>query len=259
MRKNRRAPLVLGHRGYRARYPENTLLAFRRAFEAGADGVECDLQKTADGRFVIIHDPETARVNGVARTVGISLLQELRALDIGGGERIPELSELLDAIPPGRYLNLELKEETLTVEDCASIVDLLRGRIDLRNLMISSFDRRLLPPFRRRGFTVGFLVGEDAVRKGAGHLAFLLLRLRPQYLNLPIDILKAGRPRTVRFLLRLFRLLGFSLLFWTVNTAAEAASVAAAARILVTDEVEELVHWRDQSIRIFSQPSGGSG
>ena len=39
---------VLGHRGYRAKYPENTLLAFGKAFEAGADGIECDVQKCAD-------------------------------------------------------------------------------------------------------------------------------------------------------------------------------------------------------------------
>jgi glycerophosphoryl diester phosphodiesterase len=259
MRKNRTAPLVLGHRGYRARYPENTLRAFREALEAGADGVECDLQKTADGRFVVIHDPDTMRVSGISRTVSTTKFQDLRTLDFGNGERVPELGDLLESLPSGCYLDLELKEETLGVEDCASIADVLGGRIDPRNLMISSFDPRLLTPFRRRGFTVGFLVGEEAARKGAGHLALLLLRLRPHYLNLPIEIMKAGRPRTVGLLLRIFRLLGFSLLFWTVNTADEAAAAAGVARIIVTDEVEELVRWRDQSILIFSRPSRGSG
>jgi glycerophosphoryl diester phosphodiesterase len=258
MRKTRQAPLVLGHRGYRARWPENTLLSFKRALEAGADGIECDIQKTADGRYVVIHDPDTLRVSGVARTVGATLFQDLRALDCGSGERMPELAELLDAIPAGRYLDLELKEETVIEADCASIADVLAGRILPGYLMVSSFDPRLLFPFRRRGFTVGFLVGEEAAKHGAA-LALLLLRLRPQYLNLPIDIMKVGRPRTVRLVLRLLRLLGFSLLFWTVNAAGEAASVAGAARILVTDEVEELVRWRDQSIRMSSRPSGGSG
>jgi len=259
MRTQLKTPLVLGHRGYRARYPENTLLAFRRAFEAGADGVECDLQKTADGRYVVIHDPGTARVTGIDTTVGQARFEDLRLLDFGKGERIPELGELLEAMPAGGYLDLELKEETLAIEDCAPIADILAVWIDRRNLMISSFEPRLLAPFRRRGFTVGFLVDEETAARGAAAFASTLLRLRPHYLNFPIQIMKARGSRAARALLALLRGFGFSLLFWTVNTAGDAASVARAARIIVTDEVEELVRWRDQSIRTFAQPAGGSG
>jgi glycerophosphoryl diester phosphodiesterase len=266
MRK-KRTPLVLGHRGYRARFPENTLLAFRQAFAAGADGVECDLQKTADCRYVVIHDPDTARVSGDAREVGTTRFEDLRLLDFGRGERIPELGELLEAIPAGRYLDLELKEETLSPEDCVPIADILADRIDRRNLMISSFEPRLLVPFRSRGFTVGYLVGDQAVSRGAVAFAATLLWLRPQYLNLPIQLMKMRRnhtsgargPRTARFLLALLRALGLSLLFWTVNAAEEAELVAGTARIIVTDEVEALLGWRDQSMRVFSRPAGGSG
>ena len=44
MKNRRQTPIVLGHRGYRARFPENTLLAFALALGFGADGIECDLQ-----------------------------------------------------------------------------------------------------------------------------------------------------------------------------------------------------------------------
>ena len=44
------------HRGYSGKYPENTMLAFRKAVEAGADGIELDVQLTRDGEPVIIHD-----------------------------------------------------------------------------------------------------------------------------------------------------------------------------------------------------------
>ena len=253
MRTQLKMPLVLGHRGYRARYPENTLLAFRRAWEAGSDGVECDLQKTTDGHYVVIHDPGTARVTGIDSTVGEARFEDLRLLDFGEGERIPELCELLEAIPAGRYLDLELKAETLAVEDCAPIADILDAGIDRRNLMISSFEPRLLVPFRRRGFTIGYLVGGEAAKKGAAAFASTLLWLRPHYLNLPIQIKEA------RFLFALLRAIGFSLLFWTVNTAEDAGFVARAAQIIVTDEVEDLVRWRDQSMRTFSQLAGGSG
>lgn len=244
-----RTPLVLGHRGFRSRYPENTLLAFRQAIENGADGVECDIQKTVDRHYVVIHDPTTDRVTGVGGKVGTMSLGELRRLDFGGGERIPELSELLAAIPPGSYLDLELKAETITADDCGPIAEILDARIHRQNLMVSSFAPQLLMPFRRRGFTVGFLVGNETVARGVGAFACALVRLRPQYLNLPIQLVQTLGAGRASFLLGFARLLGFSLLFWTVNTGEEAAQVGRAARIIVTDQVDRLVRFRDQSAR----------
>jgi glycerophosphoryl diester phosphodiesterase len=239
--RSRPAPLILGHRGYRARYPENTLLAFRMALDTGADGIECDLQKSADGHFVVIHDPGTKRVTGVPLDVGQARLEDLRKLDCGGGERIPLLEELLQALPGEAYLDLELKEETLTPADCDRIALIIDAQRTRERLMISSFSARLLAPFRRQGFTVGFLVGEDAAGKGAFGFAKNLLRLRPHFLNLPSDIVPVlGRCRAV-LLFRILRLLGFSLLFWTVNSAAEAASLTRYGHIIVTDEVERII------------------
>jgi glycerophosphoryl diester phosphodiesterase len=245
----RKRPLVLGHRGFRARYPENTLLAFKQAIANRADGVECDIQKTADGRYVVIHDPTTDRVTGVRGEVAQTPFKELRRLDFGSGERIPELSELLEVIPSGTYLDLELKAETLTSDDCGAIADILDARIPRRHLMVSSFEPRLLLPFRRRGFTVGFLVGEETAGRGVGALLCALFRLRPQYLNLPIQLVERLGAGRASVLLRLIRVLGFSLLFWTVNTDEQAARVVHAARMIVTDQVDRLVRFRDQSTR----------
>jgi glycerophosphoryl diester phosphodiesterase len=243
----RKRPLVLGHRGFRARYPENTLLAFRKAIDNRADGVECDIQKTADGRYVVIHDPTTDRVTGAGGEVARTLFKDLRRLDFGSGEKIPELSELLEAIPSGSYLDLELKEETLTIDDCGPIADILDAHIQRRHLMVSSFEPHLLLPFRRRGFTVGFLIGEETAGLGVGGVLRALFRLRPQYLNLPVQLVeKLGAARSSA-LLALIRLMGFSLLFWTVNTDEQAARVVKAGRIIVTDQVDSLVRFLDQS------------
>ena len=235
-----RLPLILGHRGYRARFPENTLLAFREALAAGADGIECDVQKSADGRYIIIHDETTARVTGTALAVGRAGSTALRTLDAGRGERLPFLEEMLAALPPGAYLDLELKEETLTPRDVEGIITILDGHVSRDRLMISSFDLRLLVPFRRKGYTVGLLVGEEAAARGLGGLASDLLRLRPQFVNLPVDMLAALGLRRSFLLFRVLRALGFSLLFWTVNTAEAAARVSRYAHVLVTDEVELL-------------------
>lgn len=240
---------MLGHRGFRALYPENTLLAFHKAWASGADGVECDIQKTADGRYVVIHDAATDRVTGVKREIARTALEDLRRLDFGSGERIPELSELLDVIPSGSYLDLELKAETLTSDDSGPIADILDARMQRGNLMVSSFDPQLLLPFRTRGFTVGFLVGEETIDRGVGAAVRALLRLRPQYLNLPIQLVERLGAGCASLLLGLLRVMGFSLLFWTVNTDEQAARVVRAARMIVTDQVDSLVSFRDRWVR----------
>lgn len=107
--------LRLGHRGASAGAPENTLLAFRRAIELGADGIECDIQRSADGELVIIHDDGVERTTDGTGIVGNLPYAALAALDAGQGERIPTLAETLrwatDTIAGGvaPFLNLELK------------------------------------------------------------------------------------------------------------------------------------------------------
>lgn len=230
-------PRVLGHRGYRARFPENTLLAFREAFGSGADGIECDLQKTRDSRYVVIHDPRTGRVADADLEVAATDLADLRSLDFGRGERIPTLEDLLRSLPAGAWLDLELKSETITEADCRPLMGILDSSFPRANLMISSFSPELLGPFRASGFRVGFLVGEEAADRGIRAFARSLLRLRPQYVNLPIDMVqRMGASRTV-WMAKLLKLLGFSLLFWTTNDARQVLFAARYADLLVTDEV----------------------
>jgi glycerophosphoryl diester phosphodiesterase len=109
-----RRPLCFAHRGASARSPENTLLAFRYAFELGADAIECDVQLSADGMPVIIHDSTLERTtNGKGEVAQLSL-EELRKLDAGAGEPIPLLQEVLELCQSlGKMLNLELKADTL--------------------------------------------------------------------------------------------------------------------------------------------------
>ncbi|MCL6598848.1 MAG: hypothetical protein K6T81_08905 [Alicyclobacillus macrosporangiidus] len=113
--------LILGHRGWSARYPENTLLAFRRALDLGCDGLEFDVQLTADEVPVILHDPTVDRTtNGTGRVADLTFA-ELRRLNAaarfvgeysGEAQPIPMLDEVLDlayAQYPGGFYNVELK------------------------------------------------------------------------------------------------------------------------------------------------------
>src|SRR5512138_1617646 len=120
-------PLVLGHRGASADAPENTLAAFRLALAQGADGVELDVWRCATGEVVVAHDEDARRVAGVDLRIRDAPLAALRALDVGawkgdrfGGERIPLLAEVLEALP-GAVVNVELKAAGRDVRLAAAV------------------------------------------------------------------------------------------------------------------------------------------
>ncbi|NEK56271.1 glycerophosphodiester phosphodiesterase [Geodermatophilus sabuli] len=109
---------VIGHRGTPTcpLHPENTVAAVRAALEAGADGVEVDVQATADGVLVLSHDRDLGRVLGtgagtgpvVARTPSVTL----GALDLPNGTAVPTLTEVLDlAAASGAHVLTEVKPE----------------------------------------------------------------------------------------------------------------------------------------------------
>ncbi|HID07521.1 MAG TPA: glycerophosphodiester phosphodiesterase, partial [Armatimonadetes bacterium] len=76
-------PIVIGHRGFSARYPENTLLSFRKAVELGVDGVELDVRLSKDGMAVLMHDATVDRTtNGIGAVADLTW-EQLRTLDAG--------------------------------------------------------------------------------------------------------------------------------------------------------------------------------
>lgn len=100
---------ILGHRGAAADEPENTLRAFRRALDAGAAGVELDVQMTKDGRLAVIHDETVDRTTNGRGRVQDFTLAELQRLDAGLGEHIPALEEVVELVRGRGQLLVELK------------------------------------------------------------------------------------------------------------------------------------------------------
>jgi glycerophosphoryl diester phosphodiesterase len=155
------APRVIAHRGASGRRPENTLPAYELAVEMGADMIEIDLHRTRDGAIVITHDEELAGLGGRGE-IADATLAEVRALDAGGGERVPTLPEVLDGFGAAIDFNLELKRgshaeyEELERETLAEVER--RGLLS-RTLFSSFFDPvlkrlRQLSPEARIGFLV---------------------------------------------------------------------------------------------------------
>ncbi len=107
---------VTAHRGSSLAAPENTLAAVRRAIADGSDYVEIDVQETADGVVVMLHDKDLKRVAGVDRNIWEISYAELKELDIGSwfskefsDERIASLDEVIDLASGKVMLNIELK------------------------------------------------------------------------------------------------------------------------------------------------------
>jgi glycerophosphoryl diester phosphodiesterase len=103
------APWIIAHRGASEEEPENTLRAFRRAVELGADMVELDVHLSRDGEPVVIHDARVDKTTDGRGEVRALTLAELRRLDAGRGERIPTLPEVIDALRGRCRLYVELK------------------------------------------------------------------------------------------------------------------------------------------------------
>ncbi|MFR9675667.1 glycerophosphodiester phosphodiesterase [Streptomyces sp. TR06-5] len=100
--------LTVGHRGLMAVEPENTLRSFRRAEQEGVDVVELDLHLSSDGALVVMHDAEVDRTTDGSGPIASHTLEALRALDAGGGERIPVFEEVVEAV--ASPLQAEIKD-----------------------------------------------------------------------------------------------------------------------------------------------------
>jgi glycerophosphoryl diester phosphodiesterase len=103
-------PLLVGHRGDPVRHPENSIEGFISALRAGADAVEFDVRLTSDGVPVIMHDADVARTTNGVGLVHERTLEELRALRLADGSRVPTLTEALAAVGPlGGAVDIEIK------------------------------------------------------------------------------------------------------------------------------------------------------
>ncbi|MDR2789096.1 MAG: glycerophosphodiester phosphodiesterase [Candidatus Accumulibacter sp.] len=165
--------LNFAHRGFSARYPENTLLAFRQAIAAGCDGIELDVHLSRDGTPVIIHDEDTLRTTGVPGQVGESLYSDLRRLDAGQGEPVPSLEEYLDLVASLPVItNIELKNDRVHYAGLEEkVLDMTRRRKLERRIIFSSFNHdsvikcKALAPDSPCGFLI-----EQAVEDPAAYL-----------------------------------------------------------------------------------------
>jgi glycerophosphoryl diester phosphodiesterase len=146
--------LVIAHRGDSSSAPENTLPAFQKAIDLGADMIELDVQLTSDGVPVVFHDANLDKHSN-----GVGLLSDypsrkIRSLDAGAwyskeftGEKIPLLTEVVELAKNRILLNIEIKPESVTENADSGIeykvCELVRLLGMEEQVLISSFDYRV--------------------------------------------------------------------------------------------------------------------
>ena len=176
-------PLIYGHRGASARAPENTMAAFRLALDEGADGVELDVRASSDEVVVVAHDPALDRVAKRPGSVALLSAAELARIDVGSGEGIPALDDVLDAmLARGALVNVEIKGDVPDRRGLVRAVARLLARRSAKereHLLVSSFRPELLTLLRalRARVPVAFLF--DATHTGVWRAAILRRLSRP--------------------------------------------------------------------------------
>ncbi|MBK8302403.1 MAG: hypothetical protein IPK98_02910 [Chloracidobacterium sp.] len=155
-------PRIIGHRGASAHAPENTLAAFQIAIDAGADGVEFDVQLAKDGVPVVIHDATLKRTGGRNDAVADLTSKELGKIDVGSWfnkkypkwanadfakETVPTLAQVLRLLKSSDGLiYIELKATDADYRDLAkSVCDVIRDSPLLPRIIVKSFKLAAIP------------------------------------------------------------------------------------------------------------------
>jgi glycerophosphoryl diester phosphodiesterase len=186
---------VTAHRGHAAAAPENTLAAISKAIDSRADYAEIDVQLTADGAIILVHDTDFKRVGGDPRRPADLPLAEVKRLDVGrwfgpafAGERVPTLGETIDLARGRIKLNIELKSSAPDPRLAGAVADLVRVKGFEAECLVTSFhladleEARRHDPDLRVGLIVAQAVGDvsrldvDVLNVRADHLSDRVIR-----------------------------------------------------------------------------------
>ncbi len=197
--------LLLGHRGFRRFYPENTLLAFKKALQCGADGIEFDVWLTKDGKLVVTHNRYFRAVNNGnwfdVKALKLSEIRHLHPL----GVVMTTADEVLREFS-GAYFNVDVK-------DIDAVDGILRIIQEPEKVILSSDNPAILKSIRERNGEVklGFSIIE-----WSSLFKFPVLRreLGLYSLHVPIDAVDYIGLPTLKLLLRWARSLGVRIALW---------------------------------------------
>ena len=191
---------IFAHRGYSGKYPENTMIAFKKALECGVDGIELDVQLTKDGEVVIIHDETIDRTTTGKGFVVDYTYEELEKFDASfkfkdlGFNKIPTLREYFQLVKDYDIVtNVELKtgiNEYLGIEE--KVWELIKEYNLEEKVIISSFNhfsvmrmKKIAPQLK-----YGFLSEDWIINAGKYTHSHGVQCYHPRFNNLVPDVIK---------------------------------------------------------------------
>jgi glycerophosphoryl diester phosphodiesterase len=183
---------LTGHRGSKVSAPENTLSALRQAISEGADYAEIDVQTTADGEVVLLHDADLMRVASVNRRLRDMNYHELKDIDVGSwfapqfsNERIPTLQEAIDLARGRIKLNIELKYTWSDPNLTRKVGEIIRQKDFASDCVVSSLNFQAVREVKQAfpelvaGFIV-FQVAGNLSRMDANFLSINAAKATPR-------------------------------------------------------------------------------
>lgn len=159
---------IVGHRGAMSIEPENTMRSFARATDLGVDALELDVHLSRDGRLVIMHDELVDRTTDGTGAIADLDWAELRELDAGRGERVPELADVW-----AEFDDVGLQIEVKSAAATAAVLELVRsGRPRSLPTTITSFHPEVVLEASRqpRPWRVGLIFGKNEEAKLVEHV-----------------------------------------------------------------------------------------
>jgi len=188
--------LVVAHRGASAIAPENTLLAYKLAYELGADMIETDVQETKDGTLVCIHDYTVDRTTNGRGTIAELTYREIRDLDAGNSEKIPTLDEVLDYVQGKMKINIELK--VTDIEN--KVLSAVKTRNMISDVIISSFLHGTLISMKNLDASVSTAVLVSKIRNDM--ISYVIEHeanaLNPDFKNITPDIVAEAHRNNIQ-------------------------------------------------------------
>lgn len=191
---------IFAHRGFSGYYPENTMLAFKKAIEIGVDGIELDVQLTKDNTIVIIHDETIDRTTNGNGLVNSYTYDELKKFDASfnfnnfGFNRIPTLEEYFLLVKDLDIItNIELKTsvyEYLGIED--SVLELIKKYKLEDKVIISSFNHFSILRMKKLSPQIkcGFLSEDWIIDAGKYTFSHQIECYHPRFNNLIPEVIE---------------------------------------------------------------------
>ncbi len=231
---------VTAHRGSSLAAPENTMSAVRLAIEHGADFAEIDVQETADGEIVLLHDNDLMRVASINKRVSELSFAEVQDLDAGSwfskkytGERIPRLLEIIELARGKIHLNIELKGTQKPSRVTQLVVEMVRQQDFLEQCVITSLDLEALREAKKLDgrLEVGLIVSVSV-----GDIT-----------RLDVDFLSVNAKNVNRQLIRAADRSGKQIHVWTLNKARQMSTmIDLGVNNIITDDPPVLVDLLEQ-------------